>query len=197
VEGLHARHRPCRGPVAVERRGRACRRLQDLHQLASDYAIVACTNLIEGGKLDKREQAIAYVQRALADLNRAIELDSGLAPIYANRGQLVKAYANRGASYLRKGDVDGALADFDRAIELQPQAPEALAGRAQANLKKGLAAKALPDVEQALSNSIRTTRSRTTRGRTSWRRSAAARKPLPNTGRRSPSSPICKRACRA
>jgi tetratricopeptide (TPR) repeat protein len=43
------------------------------------------------------------------------------------------------------------LADFDRAIELRPQSPEALAGRAQANLKKGLAAKALPDVEQALS----------------------------------------------
>jgi Tfp pilus assembly protein PilF len=43
------------------------------------------------------------------------------------------------------------LADFDRAIELLPQSPEALAGRAQANLKKGIAAKALPDVEQALS----------------------------------------------
>ena len=65
---------------------------------APDYAIMACTNLIEGGKLDTREQAIAYtnrgvafrirggLQRALADLNRAIELDSGLAPIYANRG---------------------------------------------------------------------------------------------------------------
>jgi len=59
---------------------------------------LACTNLIEGGKLDKREQAISYtnrgvafrfrggVQRALADLNRAIELDSSLAPICANRG---------------------------------------------------------------------------------------------------------------
>ena len=34
---------------------------------------------------------------------------------------------------------------------MQPRAPEALAGRAQANLKKGLAAKALPDIEQALS----------------------------------------------
>ena len=55
---------------------------------APDYAIMACTNLIEGGKLDTREQAIAYtnravafrirggLQRALADLNRAIELDS-------------------------------------------------------------------------------------------------------------------------
>lgn len=65
---------------------------------APDYAIMACTNLIEGGKLDTREQAIAHtnrgvafrirggLQRALADLNRAIELDSGLAPIYANRG---------------------------------------------------------------------------------------------------------------
>jgi Tfp pilus assembly protein PilF len=43
------------------------------------------------------------------------------------------------------------LTDFDRALEVQPQTQEALAGRAQANLKKGLAAKALPDVEQALS----------------------------------------------
>lgn len=34
---------------------------------------------------------------------------------------------------------------------MQPQAQEALAGRAQANLNKRLAAKALPDVEQAQS----------------------------------------------
>ena len=55
-----------------------------------DYAIMACTNLIEGGKLDRRQQAIAYtnrgvafrnrggLNRALADLNRAVELDGGL-----------------------------------------------------------------------------------------------------------------------
>jgi tetratricopeptide (TPR) repeat protein len=43
------------------------------------------------------------------------------------------------------------LADFDRAFELEPQSPDALAGRAQANLKKGLAAEALPDIERALS----------------------------------------------
>ena len=29
---------------------------------APDYAIMACTNLIEGGKLDMRQQAIAYHQ---------------------------------------------------------------------------------------------------------------------------------------
>jgi tetratricopeptide (TPR) repeat protein len=81
---------------------------------APDYAIMACTNLIEGGKLDKREQAIAYtnrgvafrvrggVQRALADLNRAIELDSSLAPIYANRGLV----------YQYMGEPNPALADL-------------------------------------------------------------------------------------
>jgi len=57
-----------------------------------DYAIMACTNLIEGGKLDSRQQAIAYtnwgvafrnrggLNRALADLNRAIELAADQAP---------------------------------------------------------------------------------------------------------------------
>ena len=56
------------------------------------YAIMACTNLIEGGKLDSRQQAIAYtnrgvafrnrggLNRALADLNRAIELAADQAP---------------------------------------------------------------------------------------------------------------------
>ena len=51
---------------------------------ATDYAIMACTNLIEGGKLDMRQQAIAYtnrgvafrnrggLNRALADFNRAV-----------------------------------------------------------------------------------------------------------------------------
>ena len=73
---------------------------------APDYAIMACTNLIEGGKLDTRQQAIAYtkrgvafrirggLQRALADLNRAIELDSSLAPIYANRGLVYSTWAS-------------------------------------------------------------------------------------------------------
>ena len=32
---------------------------------APDYAIMACTNLIEGGKLDNREQAIGYSNRGV------------------------------------------------------------------------------------------------------------------------------------
>jgi len=65
---------------------------------APDYAIMACTNLIEGGKLDARDQSVVYtnravafrkrggLKRALADLNRAVEIAADQAPIYANRG---------------------------------------------------------------------------------------------------------------
>jgi tetratricopeptide (TPR) repeat protein len=125
VEGPHAPHRPGYGPAVVERRSRARRDFKTCASGAPDYAIMACTNLIEGGKLDKREQAIAYtnrgvafrirggVQRALADLNRAIELDSSLAPIYANRGLV----------YMYMGEPDPALADFNRALELDPNNP--------------------------------------------------------------------------
>ena len=35
-----------------------------------DYAIMACTNLIEGGKLAIRDQAIAYTNRGVAFRNR-------------------------------------------------------------------------------------------------------------------------------
>jgi Tfp pilus assembly protein PilF len=43
------------------------------------------------------------------------------------------------------------LSDYDRAIKLQPRYAKALVGRAQANLKKGEAAKGLLDIDRALS----------------------------------------------
>ena len=117
---------------------------------APDYAIMACTNLIEGGKLDKRQQAIAYtnrgvafrirggVQRALADLNRAIELDSSLAPIYANRGLV----------YMYMGEPDPALADFNRALELDPNNPAFY-------LNRGAVYQRLKDKDRALADYTR------------------------------------------
>jgi tetratricopeptide (TPR) repeat protein len=117
---------------------------------APDYAIMACTNLIEGGKLDKREQAVAYtnrgvafrirggVQRALADLNRAIELDSSLAPIYANRGLV----------YMYMGEPDPALADFNRALELDPNNPAFY-------LNRGAVHQRLKDKDRALADYTR------------------------------------------
>ena len=92
---------------------------------APDYAIMACTNLIEGGKLNTRQQAIAYtnrgvafrnrgaLNRALADLNRAVELAPDQAPIYANRGLV----------HQLKDEPESALADLNRALELDPNNP--------------------------------------------------------------------------
>ena len=50
------------------------------------------------------------VDQALADFNRAIELDPNNAVFYLNRG----------AVYQRKKDADRALADYNHAIELNP-----------------------------------------------------------------------------
>ena len=80
---------------------------------ADDVAISACTRLIETSEVGHRDRAIVYYHRgaaywrkrdfdrAIADENKAIEIDPG----YAN------AYMRRGASYASKGDFDLAIAD--------------------------------------------------------------------------------------
>ncbi|MEI7933428.1 MAG: tetratricopeptide repeat protein, partial [Chlorobiaceae bacterium] len=55
-------------------------------------------------------------QGAIADDNKAIELD----PSYA------EAYTGRAAAKFRMGDKPGAIADYTRAIELDPKSAEAL-----------------------------------------------------------------------
>ena len=55
------------------------------------------------------------LDKALADFNKAIELDSAYA----------QAYNNRGAAYLAKGDNNKAIADFKKALELDPNNKDA------------------------------------------------------------------------
>jgi protein O-mannosyl-transferase len=77
-------------------------------------------------------QAILYFKKALS-----AEADD--AP-WANHA---RAYNNLGYSYLHQGDISNAVADFERAVELQPQYPEAYfnLGRAfQANNQPDVAA---------------------------------------------------------
>jgi len=47
------------------------------------------------------------------------------------------AYINRGGAYLAKGDLDRAIADFGKAIAVQPQSAAAFLGRGEAYRAKG------------------------------------------------------------
>ena len=82
--------------------------------------------------------------RALADLDRAIELN----PKYD------WAFAQRGVTYRLQGDYVRALADFDRAIELDPKYDQAFAQRGVTYRLQGDYVRAWPTSTSPL-NSIR------------------------------------------
>src|SRR4030042_6325994 len=75
---------------------------------------------------------------AIAEFNKAIELDP----------ELAIAYSNRGAAYIGKGDFDKALADCDMAIALDPLLAAAYNNRARAYHEKGELDKALARSEE-------------------------------------------------
>lgn len=70
---------------------------------------------------------------AIADYDRAIDLDP----------QLVQAYFNRGLAYVDKGDLD-------RAIDLDPQLAQAYLGRGIAYLMTGQYDQALADLSKTI-----------------------------------------------
>ena len=69
---------------------------------APDYAIMACTNLIEGGKLDARDQSVAYTNRAVA---------------FRKRGTLAAL-----------GRRNEAIAEYTKALAIKPDLTRELAG---------------------------------------------------------------------
>jgi tetratricopeptide (TPR) repeat protein len=96
-----------------------------------------------------RQQGIAKFKNklydpAVDDYNRAAELDPNNPYIYANRGQ----------AYLEKGEVDKAVLDFTKALNLGGITAEDhvyFNDRARAYFKKGALELALADVNQAIS----------------------------------------------
>jgi len=114
------------------------------------------------------------LDQALADYNRALELDPNLAGAYLDRGIVysqkgdqdravtdynralelnpsdAKVYYNRGLAYNRRGDWDQAIADCTRALELNPTYALAYSSRGSSYLKKGDWDRALADYNRAL-----------------------------------------------
>jgi lipoprotein NlpI len=77
---------------------------------------------------------------AIADYNRALELDPKFAA----------AYNNRGIAKVRKDDFDGAIADYSRALELDPKFAAAYRRRGIAEQAKSDFDGAIADYDRAL-----------------------------------------------
>src|SRR3989344_6946387 len=110
----------------------------DCVKTSGDVRIAACTRAIESGRWQGANLALAYNNRgiakrakgdlngAIADYNRALELD----PRHAN------AYINRGYAKQVRGDHDGAITDYNRALKFDPQYALAYNNRGLAKLAK-------------------------------------------------------------
>ena len=75
----------------------------------------------------QRERLGDY-EGAIADFERAIEIN----PQYAN------AYSNRGFAKSRLGDYEGAMADYERAIEINPQMHRARFNLGRAYIRRAI-----------------------------------------------------------
>jgi tetratricopeptide (TPR) repeat protein len=86
------------------------------------------------------KQAKGDLDGAIADYNKAIELDPKAPRVYDYRG-----FAKRD-----KGDLDGAIADYDTAIALDPQDANGYHNRAFSKQAKGDSNSALADFNRAI-----------------------------------------------
>ncbi len=113
--------------------------------------------------------------KAIAEYNKAIELNPEYAEAYYNRGiaygnkgqydqaisdytkaielnpRYAMAYVTRGSAYRQKGQFDQAISDFNKVIEINPEFAEAYFNRALTYTIKGEYDKAWEDVHKAQS----------------------------------------------
>src|SRR6266446_6395984 len=77
-------------------------------------------------------------------------LISSVIPIVAQKKQKASDYSNSALQKQENGDLDGALADYDRAIALDPRLDSAYNNRANINLQKGDYDAAISDFTSSL-----------------------------------------------
>ena len=116
-----------------------------------DLRIRGCTSVIEAGRYEGDNLAIAYTSRgtaysekgeydrAIADFDRAIQLN----PDYAF------AYYDRGNAYFDKNDLDRAIADYTEVIRIEPDDADAYYNRGAAYHEKGDTERAAADCNRA------------------------------------------------
>jgi tetratricopeptide (TPR) repeat protein len=116
--------------------------------LAMMLSAVLCGPAHASGKGDLKAGYAALLRRdydkAIALLTSAIETGD------LSRSDAALAYQYRGAEYLKTQRIDEAIADFDRALALNPNLPTAYSDRGIAFRRKGDYAKAIADYSEAI-----------------------------------------------
>jgi tetratricopeptide (TPR) repeat protein len=87
---------------------------------------------------------------ALADARQDCQMSRGDAAIQACDLAIGEAYKNRGYAYDAKGDFDRAIADFTKAIEINPKDADAYKNRGYAYDAKGDFDRAIADFTKAI-----------------------------------------------
>jgi S1-C subfamily serine protease/lipoprotein NlpI len=158
---------------------------------APEIAIAACTRIISAGTTSSTSELVLVYSfrglqfermkefgKAIADFDRAIQLDpknavpyGGRGTVYLEQGELDRAisafseairlgpkqanatatdYSLRGDAYTRKGQYDRALRDYNSALKINPTYDVAFAGRGQAYFQIGDYDRAIEDFGTAI-----------------------------------------------
>jgi Flp pilus assembly protein TadD len=89
---------------------------------------------------------------------RAIDMRRCNEAVTEERGDpavMVATFVNRGILRLRRGDIAGAMADFDEATALNPEEPEAYLNRASALLRREEVVSAIAQFDTAIAKQTR------------------------------------------
>ena len=115
-------------------------------------ALMACRKVAEKGKLDRKRQALVWMNAGIAAYSLGLYGDAVHAHSQAiiSDPRLYAAYENRARAYEKQNNVNEALSDYAAAISLTPQRPEAYLGRGILMLNRGAPERALPDFGRAI-----------------------------------------------
>ena len=136
---------------ALECRATASLRMGELSHAIEDLdRIVALRPDYAGGYFLRGEVRLREnnYEQALTDLNQGFKIAD---PDGKSRNRfLAKRYAQRGVAKLAQKDVDGAMADFNHSLELNPDVPDTYYVRSFAFERQKLLPQALADMETAV-----------------------------------------------
>lgn len=103
---------------------------------------------------------LATIYSDLGEYDQAIQIYSEIIKVTQN----FVGYSNRGAARAKKGDLDGAINDLNKAIELNPEWPQAYVTRGSVFDQQGLIKKAEQDLTTAVNKNPQNIRALFVRG---------------------------------